>query len=201
MPALASDSELKNVLPELIQRKNVLRDKAKALGITFIIAADGGLRTPERTKALIGYRDADVAAAGKAAEAAAKKAGLSPADTVKKVDAARTAAYYRVAPVGTSFHEVGAGFDINITRRPVGMSWENGYKALGELAQSIGLRWGGYFSAPKDVFHFELREPRSVYAAQYAAALKSTTATASRGTALGLLLVVAAGAALYYYGA
>jgi hypothetical protein len=190
---MASDSELQGVLPALIQAKDALRTKAKAKGVTFTIADDGGLRTAGRTAQLIQYRTDSMAKA----RILALHAGASAADAEK----AAQKEYYRVSPAEKSYHTVGAAFDIAIVRRPPGMSWDDGYKTIGMLAQSVGLRWGGYFSAPRDVFHFELREPRATYAVQFAQMIKTGGATTPRGTASGMLLavvLVGIGAALYY---
>lgn len=195
---MASDNELQNVLPELIQRKDALRNAAKAKGITFTIAPDGGLRTAARNAQLVKYRDDEVSAAKAKAKSAALQAGLSPADTAAVVEKAGTKAYYRVSP--NSYHMVGAAFDIAIVHRPPGMSWEDGYHTVAELAKPVGLRSGWYFPAPRDVFHFELREPRSVYAVQFAA-MNKQTALATAPRVLPVVLLVAALGLVYYYGA
>lgn len=81
---------------------------------------------------------------------------------------------YPVATAGSSFHEYGAAFDLNI----VGGYDAAGYRVLADIAREIGLR-PGYDFANRDEFHFELRESLSTAKAKWAALQKKNWSSAS----------------------
>ena len=61
------------------------------------------------------------------------------------------------APPGRSKHEVGLAYDL----RASGLTPAQ-LQRLGELGESIGLRWGGRFTPRPDPNHFEAWSPRPV---------------------------------------
>lgn len=124
-------------------------------GISITLAPYGGTRTEADTNLILQYRQNDYN----------HDNGL-PADTVTDVDTLNR--YRPIAPYGESYHNYGAAFDILITGRPSGMTLTGAYEAAGELAPSLGLRWGGNFPNP-DIRHFELDESLADAAAQYSA--------------------------------
>ena len=128
-------------LPELKAAERELRIAAAREGITYVIPAFGGTRTPEEQAQLEKWRDeSDLKADGK----------LGP----------DTAGWYPVAGVDTGLHPVGAAFDAHIVRDgkrvPDG---DAAYKRLADIAESIGLDAGYYFKR-RDQFHFQLRVSR-----------------------------------------
>lgn len=140
--ALAGFALIASALPELLAAERALRVKADALGIEYRVADFGGLRTEADTNRILGYRKADYAAAVKKDPKVAK----IPIETWRPI-----------APFGSSYHNYGAAFDVRITKRPAGVSESAALAKLGALAPSVGLRWGGTFSAKRsDPPHFEL---------------------------------------------
>lgn len=128
-------SALQGALPETVAAWNALESAAMAQGIIFTLNDFGGVRTPADTALILQYRETDYAAA--------LAADTIPADT--------TISQFRpIAPYGQSYHDYGAAFDVT-AQGP--MADPQG--ALGALAPSCGLRWGGTFTNP-DEPHFEL---------------------------------------------
>lgn len=56
-----------------------------------------------------------------------------------------------------SAHCEGLAVDISLTGKPddKGKSLDDDYKALGDYAKSIGMRWGGDFKSQKERWHFD----------------------------------------------
>ncbi len=187
------DVALKNALPELRAAEVKLRAYAGQNGITYAIAPFGAVRTEAVTTQLLRWRDEAVALARRKAYAAARKAGLSEAVASQRADAAGKRAYYRVAPYDRGFHPLGAAFDIRILTVPAGRNADWAYKLLGAHAIKVGLRWGGYFSKPADIYHFELRPPRAEVAARWAryVAEKTKSARENLGGIIPAIIVVA----------
>ena len=127
------DSEvvsLTGCLPALVDAEMALNAKAAALDILYVIADYGALRTKAVVQLLEKWRDEAVA---------------------------KGEPYYRVSNYTHGYHPRGAAFDIRITNWPhAKMSSNQAYATLGQLASSCGLRWGGHFSPPTDIYHFEL---------------------------------------------
>ncbi len=59
---------------------------------------------------------------------------------------------------GRSLHERGAAFDIAVLRPATGLTAEETYKLLADLAPTLGLRPGYYFRTVSDPVHFELAD-------------------------------------------
>jgi hypothetical protein len=187
-------SRLANVLPLLRDRELALRSAAAAKGIEYDFPDYAGLRTPADTVQLIRWRDEAVTIARRDAEAKRKAQGGTAVQIKLAGDVAATRAYYRVSPADASFHGVGSAFDIRIRKVPPGMTTDQAYKALGAIAPSIGLRWGGTFSAPADPFHFELAKSRDDAAILWKSFLASPDA--QRATAQTFAIVPALGIAI-----
>lgn len=134
---------LAGCLPELIAAEAKLREKANGLGILYTIADYGALRSKAIVDQLLKWRDEAVAAG-------------EPS--------------YRVSGYTHGYHPRGAAFDIRITNWPhQKMSSNQAYALLGQLAPTCGLRWGGHFPAPADIYHFELAITLSDATTKYAA--------------------------------
>lgn len=131
---------LAGALPETIAAWNALTDAAAAQGITFTLNDFGGVRTQADTTLIEGYRQTDFQHA--------VATGQIPADTTLQQ-------FRPIAPWGRSYHDYGAAFDISPVAYPASMGYTGAVKALGALAPSCGLRWGGTWSTP-DPAHFEL---------------------------------------------
>lgn len=119
---------LEGVKPATLARANALARLATQHGFDIGIAEYGGLRDLATQQQLLKWEQDSVAAGGKP---------------------------YAVATPGKSKHETGDAFDIFIDVLPSTFpDKEAGYKFLADLAPSLGLRAGYYFSR-KDEFHFE----------------------------------------------
>ncbi len=57
------------------------------------------------------------------------------------------------APAGYSYHNFGRAFDVAFVRGP-GLSWSGPWEPLGDLAENLGLEWGGRWKHP-DTDHFQ----------------------------------------------
>lgn len=125
------EDQLTYLLPGVQEAERKLRSDANALGITYKIADFGGARTVDIVSKLIRWRDEAVA---------------------------NGEPYYRVSPYSKTKHALGAAFDIRVTGRPDGMTLAAAYAKLGALARPHGLIWGGTFSAPADIYHFESQQ-------------------------------------------
>lgn len=121
------------VRPELRQLLAQLLDAAAlALGFRCEIPEDGGTRTAERQAAL--YADSLAEGGGTLA--------------------------YPVAPAGRSRHQYGAAFDLDIVAggsAADGTGTTDDYRQLADLARSLGLTAGYYFSH-SDRYHYQLTE-------------------------------------------
>lgn len=139
-------------LPQLRAAEARLRAVAQQMGISYALAEYGGMRTQADTNQILGYRAQDYRAA----------VARNPAVARIPIDQWRP-----IAPFGRSLHNWGAAFDIVITGAPAGWSRDKALSALGALAPSIGLKWGGNFPKDRiDTPHFEL--PMSVVDARAA---------------------------------
>jgi hypothetical protein len=129
-------------LPELQLAERALRAKASAIRIYYSFADLGQIRTQTDTTNALRYRDQDYAVY------VASLGGRAP---VPKET------WRPIAQFGSSYHNYGAAFDVTIDTAPAGMSKDAALAALGALAPSVGLRWGGTFpSERRDPPHFEL---------------------------------------------
>lgn len=140
-------------LPQTQQAYAALAVALGVRGISITLAPFGGTRTEADTSLILSYRQNDYN----------HEHGL-PADTVTDVTVLNR--YRPIAPYGESYHNYGAAFDILITGRPSGMTLDGAYATAGDLAPSLGLRWGGNFPNP-DQRHFELDESLADARAQY----------------------------------
>lgn len=75
------------------------------------------------------------------------------------------------------------------------------YEIAGREGEGQGLRWGGRFSAPRDVFHFELPYQRAQVAARFAQLQKDLAARKSGSNATTALVLLALGGGLWWYAA
>lgn len=176
-------------LPALDDAIAQLEQRAAAEGIGFAIANFGGFRTAADTALILGYRDADYAVY--AAKQLAN--GVTPI-AMKK--------WRPIATYGNSFHDYGGARDLTITYKPSWMSDSDALARLGELAPSVGLRWGGSFNDPA---HFELPVPIGAAAAAWAEysgsgsatpATSSPSSSSSSSTAAAFAVVAAIGFAI-----
>ncbi len=150
---------LAKALPETQQAFNDLANAASDQGIQFVFA-DGkfaGVRTQADTTEILADRQSDY----NAYVAAFKKAhpGGTPLSIYDKwdTDDAGNPAARPIAPWGSSFHDFGAAFDIIPVSWPDGMNIGDAQNALGAIAPTVGLRWGGDWPGTKrDPRHFEL---------------------------------------------
>ncbi len=72
---------------------------------------------------------------------------------------------FRVAPPGSSAHEVGAAYDLHIyTSQGDYIKWgsEFRYQLAGSAGKSLGLEWGGSWDPRPDYPHYQLDEWRSL---------------------------------------
>lgn len=164
---------LLGTLAELREKEARFRAACAAVGIEYVIADFGGLRTEAQVAQLIKWRDEAVAAARKkGGEAAAKKA------------------WYPVATTEKGFHPVGGAFDIKITKHREA-NLDAAYARTWTIAPAVGLRALGSY----DPFHFELPYPRAQVAARFAEAVKSAAVTVAKvgggGAAIAGIAVLA----------
>ena len=169
---------LSGVLPELAAKEKALRAEAAKLGIVYVIPPFGGLRTERDQAQLLQWRSDSVETA--------RRNGFTGADGtfVRPGDAAATAAWYPVAPLGLGFHPQGAAFDIRITAHNEADD-DSAYRRMALVGRRLGLRSGYFFQKP-DPFHFELPVP-------YEAAKRRFSDFLARGS-VQLAGLVAAGA-------
>lgn len=92
-----------------------------------------------------------------------------------KADLSRTTP---AAPAGSSKHEVGGAYDL--VRQSPAVE-----RKIGELAEGLGLRWGGRFKPTPDPNHFEVPVSRAAFTAYRNVTLLGVAAVA------GLALAVA----------
>lgn len=147
---MGTRNSLTGALPQLIDAENQLRERANALGIGYVIADYGAVRTLADTVQILGYRDADYAAA----IAADPSVANTPINDWRPI-----------APFGSSYHNYGAAFDVRITSAPAGVSFDAALQQLKDLAPSVGLR----SDVPNDPPHFELPISLDEAKAQWAA--------------------------------
>lgn len=161
----AESARLALCLPELRDAEARFRAACEAAGITYVIPEDGAFRSAVFQAALVKIRDAAVAAG---------------------------AASYRVAPVGHSYHEAGAAFDIRLTNPPSSSDDPDDpdprYALAADIGEGVGLTPGFKFSPPPDIFHFQL--PVDLATAQAEYANLTTKRVAVGGIALGLAVLV-----------
>jgi hypothetical protein len=136
---MALGTSLEGARPELLAALDALRAIADQQGVKFRIADFGGLRTAADTSLILGYRDADWAAAVRANPTLAKT-------TTKEK-------WRPIAPWGASMHNYGAAFDVVVTEAPAGWSKLAALNFLKDQSDAIGLVDGRDFG---DGPHFEL---------------------------------------------
>jgi hypothetical protein len=142
-------SRLGIVRPELMALLLALMDQAGArFGFTLAVPEDGGLRSTSKQAAL--YADSLAQGGGQLA--------------------------YPVGKPGTSFHEFGAAFDVQIVKGGhdgTGHGTDDDYRALADLGEALGLVAGYYYAArgegQKDPYHFHLAEALSTSKARWEA--------------------------------
>jgi D-alanyl-D-alanine carboxypeptidase len=152
-----------DALPELTTAIDALTAAAAPQGITFTTADFGGFRTQADTTEILDDRTADYAVY----VARAQAAGTTPVSINQ---------FRPIAPYSKSFHDYGAARDLKITAKPSTLSTAQALGALGAIAPSVGLRWGGTFTHA-DPVHFELAIPLSQAAAMWAAYTGSSSST------------------------
>jgi len=148
-------SSLTGVLPELVIAHDQLVQALNDRGISVRIANYGGIRTQADTTKILNYRADDYQHD--------LASGVIPATL--SIDE-----YRPIAPFGSSYHNYGAAFDLEVTGTPSGVSSYHALQIAGALAPSFGLRWGGGPDFPanrKDPPHFELAIPLSDARARY----------------------------------
>lgn len=146
-------STLVGTLPELQAAFAQLSNIAASHGLSISVADFGGERSQADTTQILNYRQADFNAA--------VNAGKIAPDTSLQ-------AFRPINAFGTSFHNYGAAFDVQVNSRPSTMTDSQAKTFLGQFAPSIGLRWGGNFKNA-DPPHFELAIPIADAKARYAA--------------------------------
>jgi len=152
---MSLSSFLQGVLPQTAAGADALDQAAQGLGYTLSVPDFGGLRTEAQQTQL---------------------------QTWEQQSCATGQGCYAVAPPGSSFHECGAAFDVQIVS---GGSSDADYRALADLAPSVGLR-AGYYFAQSDPFHFELPMSLAQACQLYN---QQTTGLAIGGSALALVLL------------
>lgn len=118
--------QILTALPELKDKEGAFRTAMAAAGYQYDLPDFAGVRSAAQQQQLIAWRDEDVAAGGKS---------------------------YAVAPVNTTYHQYGAAFDIKITQ-PADPQ-QSDYQAAADIAQSVGLDAGFYFTN-RDPYHYQL---------------------------------------------
>ena len=153
--------QLALALPDLKAKELQFRTTVDQAGMAYSIPDYGGVRTAAQQAQLVKWRDEAVA---------------------------QGEPYYDVAPPDLTFHGVGAAFDVNLTK-PSNPT-DGDYATLAEIAVSVGLRPGYFFSKP-DPYHFELDIPletaKQMYQSHTTTVIETTGAVG--GGALALLLV------------
>lgn len=130
--------------PELTAKLDKLQLLANAEGISFDTADFGGVRTEADTTRILKYRDDDYAVYLRNLKAQSSSKTPIPKTTWRPIN-----------PFGTSMHNFGCARDLRITQKPSSFSGSAAWNRLGELAASVGLRWGGTFKRV-DTPHMEL---------------------------------------------
>lgn len=127
--------------PELTRAFEALRAvvNQEHPGLTFDVAAYGGMRSAADTSRILTYRENDWAAAVRA------KPSLAQTTTKEK--------WRAIAPWGSSMHNYGAAFDVEITGTPAGMSRLAALNIVKDYADVVNLIDGRAFDDPP---HFEL---------------------------------------------
>jgi hypothetical protein len=152
--------QILTALPELRDKEAAFRDAMDAIGMAYSLPDYAGVRTAEQQAQLIQWRDEAVAQG-------------EPS--------------YSVAPVGSTFHEYGAAFDITITK-PTNPG-DGDYATAAEVGQGVGLR-PGYFFSPPDPFHFELDYPLATVELMFTTHASTVVAAATGIGAGGLALII-----------
>ena len=125
-------------LPALQEGEQKLHEYANnVLGIDYQLAAYGAFRDEADTEEIMGYREDDYAAAVRVNP----KVAQIPINTWRPI-----------APFGSSYHNYGAAFDVQITDKGNFESADTALSALKAVASRFGLR----SSVPNDPPHFEL---------------------------------------------
>lgn len=150
-------STLQGLMPGTVAAYNALDQYAQSQGISIGVANYGGIRTLSDTTKILQYRLDDYNAAMKAGD-------IRPDTTLN--------AFRPIAPFGSSYHNYGAAFDVQIIARPSNLSEAQALAILGRFAPSIGLRWGGTFQNP-DPPHFEVAVTLTQAKAMYTAFVAS----------------------------
>lgn len=160
-------STLNGALPELQTAYDALDRYARSIGISIGVANFGGIRTEADTTKIMQYRVDDYAAA--------RNAGTIRPDTTLQQ-------FRAIAPFGSSYHNYGAAFDVEIRARPSSMTIATALAKLGAYAPNVGLRWGGNFrsaNAPNgDQPHFELPITLAQAQARYRAYASASSSSA-----------------------
>ena len=144
-------------LPELRAAYDALQVLANAEGIFFRVAPFGGVRSYADTVKIMQYRDADWAVAVR------KDPSLARRTTKEK--------WRPIAPFGTSMHNHGAAFDMDVYRQPPGMSYSAVSDRLHALGLRVGLTSGRAYNDPR---HMQLTRYTVAQASQRYAVYRAT---------------------------
>lgn len=154
---------LAGVLPETQSAFDALDAYARTIGVSIGVANYGGLRTEADTNRILQYRVDDYNAA--------RSAGAIRADTTLQQ-------FRPISPFGSSYHNFGAAFDVNVKSRPSNLTVAQVQAKLGAYAPTAGLRWGGKFTNA-DPPHFELAIPLNDAQRRYRAMVGSGAGVSS----------------------
>lgn len=171
---MATNAEaIKGALPQLIVAEQRLSQLAATKGIRYRIAPFGGVRSQADTTRILEYRDADYTAYVSALQPGQKQI---PKEQWRKI-----------APFGTSYHNYGAAFDIQITTKPQGVTNAQALGIVGSLAEQAGLQWGADFG---DEPHFQLRVTLQKASQLWQAAGKTPGIGATPVAVLGVVSII-----------
>ena len=150
-----------------------LQQQLAVSGIQIGIADFGGFRSQADTTRILDYRTTEY-------NAAIATGAIAPSTSIDR--------FRPIAPYGHSFHDYGAAFDIRFKSIPASLTIDQAEAIAGQLAPSLGLRWGGNFTNP-DPVHFELDVPLSQARAMFQAETGTVIdgAAASGGDASAML--------------
>lgn len=147
---------INGALAALVFNYGELTAQMAAQGITFQIADYGGLRTRADTTTILKYRDDDW-------NAAVRSDPTLPQRTTKE-------SWRPIAQWGSSMHNYGAAFDVEVLTTPPGMSRLTAMNVIHDAAEDMGMVSGRRFG---DSPHIELGFPGAPPGAAALAAAKT----------------------------
>lgn len=168
---------LVGVLPELAARYAALGRIAASRGLAFKLAGwDGAtVRSEADTAKAMRFRDADYAVYVRSLPP-----GRAPMPKLQ---------WRAIAPFGTSWHNFGAAFDVEMLRGTLAQ--------LGALASAVGLKWGGANDAPHFQLPISLNEAKARWLARGNAIGVARVTTAVQVGAVVLVAIIGGLAATY----